>query len=170
MGLMDILGGLMGGKKKKAGMNLPGMGGGGGSMGGLESMLPGGLGSLMGGNGGLLKMLLPMLMGGGALGKMGGLGGLMGMLNKGGLGGKANSWVGTGPNEDITPDELESALGADTIDEMAREAGVSRDEARSGLASMLPKVINEVTPKGAVPSTGDLGGLIKGLDLKKLLG
>ncbi len=163
MGLMDILGGLMGGKKKQA---APTSGG----LGGLESMLPGGLGALMGGNGGMLKMLLPLLLGSGALGNLGGLGGLLGKLKQGGLGAKADSWVGTGDNHEVTGDELENALGKDTVAKMAAEAGIGHDEAKTGLAKMLPKLVNEVTPNGSVPSTSDLGSLVKGLDLSKLMG
>lgn len=167
MGLMDLLGGLLGGKRKGRGRAASE-----GPLGGLDSMLPGGLGALTGGKGGLLKVLLPMLLGGGAGKAMGGLGGLGGMLDgltKGGLGGKVNSWVGTGANEDVTPDELEAALGRDKVADIARQAGVSHEEARSGLAGMLPKLIDQVTPGGSVPDAAGLGQLVKGLDLQSLL-
>jgi uncharacterized protein YidB (DUF937 family) len=128
-------------------------------------MIPG-LGAMGGAQGGLLKVLLPMLMGGGA----GGLGGMLGKLTQGGLGGKVNSWVGPDANEDVSEDELESALGRDEIGRIAKEAGVSHDEARTGLASMLPKVVNGLTPSGSIPNPADLGSIAKGLDLKRLLG
>lgn len=160
MGIMDMIGGLLGGKKKggaqSGGMNLPG---------GIE--LPGGLSSLVGGNGGLLKALLPMLAGGGALG---GLGGLLSKFNQSGQAGKAQSWVGTGANESIQPDEVEQALGTDQVAKLAAEAGVSHDEAKSGLAVLLPGLVDKLTPGGQVPDVGQLGGLIKGLDVSKLLG
>ena len=162
MGLMDIIGGLL---KKKGGASSPG---GSGLPGGIE--LPGGLSNLAGGQGGLLKMLLPMLLGGGALKGMGGLGGLLGKLQKGGLGSKTQSWVSTGPNEAVEPDELEQALGKDAVASMAAEAGVSHDEAKSGLAAMLPGLVDKLTPDGSVPGADKLGGLVKGLDLSKLLG
>lgn len=167
MGLMDIVGGLLGKKKKGGAIDL---GGGAGAIklpGGIE--LPGNLAELAGGNAGLLKVLLPMLMGGGALGGLGGLGGLLGKLQAGGLGGKAQSWVGTGANEAVDPDELEGALGADTVSQIAAEAGVSRDEAKGGLAAMLPKLIDNVTPGGQLPGGDQLAGLLKGLDLGKVL-
>ncbi|MCC6434522.1 MAG: DUF937 domain-containing protein [Acidimicrobiales bacterium] len=165
---MDIVGGLLGKKKKGGTIDL---GGGAGAIklpGGIE--LPGNLAELAGGNAGLLKVLLPMLMGGGALGgKLGGLGGLLGKLQEGGLGGKAQSWVGTGANQPVDPDELEGALGADTVSQIAAEAGVSREEAKGGLASMLPKLIDNVTPGGALPGGDQLAGMLKGLDLSKVL-
>jgi uncharacterized protein YidB (DUF937 family) len=160
MGLMDMIGGLFGRKDKNGGgASLPG---------GIQ--LPAGLSNLTGGGGGLLKVLLPMLAGGGALGGLGGLGGLLGKLTQGGLGAKTQSWVGTGPNESVHPDELEGALGTDTVAKIASEAGVSHEEAKSGLASMLPGLVDKLTPGGSVPGADKLGGLIKGLDVSKLLG
>jgi uncharacterized protein YidB (DUF937 family) len=114
----------------------------------------------------LLDSLLPMLLKGGALG---GLGGLIAKFSKAGLGHKADSWVSTGPNQPLEPHEVENALGADTINDLASKAGVSNDAAKGGLASMLPKLIDQLTPGGSVPG-GGLGKLAKGLDFSKILG
>ena len=113
----------------------------------------------------LMDALLPMLLKGGAIG---GLGGLLGKFTSAGLGGKANSWVGTGDNEALDPDEVEQALGADEVDRIAREAGVSRDEAKSGLASMIPGLVDKVSPGGSLP-TGNLGKTMKGFDFDSIL-
>lgn len=159
MGLMDVVGGLLGGKKKKGGAaaSLPG---------GIE--LPAGLSNLLGGNGNLLKVLLPLLAGG--AGGLGGLGGLLSKFNQSGHGSKAQSWVSTGANEPISPDEVEQALGADQVAKLAADAGVSHDEAKSGLATMLPGLVDKLTPGGNLPDAGQIGGLIKGLDLGKIFG
>jgi uncharacterized protein YidB (DUF937 family) len=159
---MDIVGGLL---KKKGGRAPAG-----------SSSLPGGLqipglDSLGGAQGGILKALLPMILGAaGGKAAGGGLGDLLGKLTQGGLGGKAQSWVSTGPNEPVDPDELEQALGADTVSKLATDAGVSHAEAKSGLASMLPGLVDKLTPGGSVPGGDQLGNLVKGLDLGKLLG
>ena len=160
MGLMDMIGGLL---KKKGGSSASGAS----SPAGMQ--LPAGLSALAGGQGGLLKALLPMLMGGGALGGLGGLGGLLGKLTQGGLGAKTQSWVSTGANESVEPDEIEQALGSDNVAKLAQEAGVSHDEAKSGLASMLPGLVDKLTPGGSIPGADQLGGLVKGLDLSKLM-
>jgi uncharacterized protein YidB (DUF937 family) len=161
MGIMDMIGGLLGGKKKGGAQS----GGGGVSLpGGIE--LPAGLSNLIGGNGNLLKVLLPMLAGGG--GALGGLGGLLSKFNQSGQGSKAQSWVGTGANESIHPDEVEQALGTDQVAKLAAEAGVSHEEAKSGLAALLPGLVDKLTPGGQLPDAGQLGGLIKGLDVGKL--
>jgi uncharacterized protein YidB (DUF937 family) len=114
----------------------------------------------------ILDSLLPMLAGGGALG---GLSGLIGKFSGAGLGAKANSWVGTGPNEALEPHEVGAALGDDTINKLAQQSGKSTDEVKGGLASMLPNLVNGLTPGGSVPG-GGLGKMMKGLDFSKILG
>jgi uncharacterized protein YidB (DUF937 family) len=114
----------------------------------------------------LMDTLLPMLLKGGAIG---GLGALLGKFTSAGLGGKANSWVGTGDNEPLDPDEVEQALGSDEVDRIAREAGISRNEAKDGLASMIPGLVDKASPGGSLP-TGNLGEMMKDLDFGSILG
>ena len=113
----------------------------------------------------LMDALLPTLMKQGA---GGGLGGLLGMFTGAGLGSKANSWVGTGDNEALEADEVEHALGASEIDRIATEAGVSRDEAKSGLAGMIPGLVDKLSPGGSLP-TGPLNKAMKGFDFGAIL-
>lgn len=113
----------------------------------------------------LMDALLPMLFKGGAIGS---LGGLLGKFTSAGLGGKANSWVGTGDNEALEPDEVEQALGADDLNRIANQAGVSRHDAKGGLASMIPSLVDNVSPGGSLP-TGSLGKSMKGLDFDSIL-
>lgn len=110
----------------------------------------GGLGGLGGGLGGLLGGLLA----GGAAGSVlsGGLGDLLKQFEQNGQSETANSWVGNGPNKDISPKDLESALGADQISALSSQTGLSRDDLLSGLAQQLPNVINHLTPEGRVPT------------------
>ena len=114
----------------------------------------------------LMDSLLPMLLKGGALG---GLGGLVGKFTGAGLGDKANSWVGGGDNEPLDADEVEAALGSDQIDQIAQQAGVSRDEAKGGLADMIPGLVDKLSPGGSLP-TGNLASSMKGFDFKSILG
>jgi uncharacterized protein YidB (DUF937 family) len=132
------------------------------------------LGSLLGKFGGKMKTgnplidaVLPMIMGGGALG---GLGGIMGKFSGAGLGDKAASWQGTGANAEISGDEVESALGSGAIGDIAAKAGMSHDEAKGGLAKLLPGLVDQMTPGGSMPSAGGLGKLAKGLDIGALKG
>jgi uncharacterized protein YidB (DUF937 family) len=124
---------------------------GGGLGGGLGDLLRGGLGgSLGGGLGGLLA--------GGAAGSIisGGLGDLLKQFQQSGHGDAANSWVSPGPNKQISPGDLASALGADQINTLASQTGMSRDELLAGLSQHLPDVINHLTPNGRLPSENEV--------------
>lgn len=120
----------------------------GGDLGGL---LNGGLGNLLqGGLGGLLA--------GGAAGSVlsGGLNDLLGHLQQNGQGDVAKSWVSNGPNHAISPDDLASALGADRINALTAQTGMSRDELLAGLSEHLPEVVNQLTPHGRVPTEHEI--------------
>jgi uncharacterized protein YidB (DUF937 family) len=123
----------------------------------------GGLGNILGqmmgggaqpGGGGLGGMLGGML--GGAAGGAGGLGGLLQQMANTGYGEHAQSWVGTGQNLPIGPDDLQQILGRDGIAQIARQAGVSEADASQGLSALLPEVVNHVTPGGEVPDVDSL--------------
>ncbi len=128
----------------------------GGSMGG-------GLGGSLGGSlGDVLKGGLGGLLAGGAAGSVisGGLGDLLKQLQQGGQGEAANSWVSNGPNKQISPGDLANALGADQLNALSAQSGLSRDELLSGLSQHLPEVINHLTPDGRLPTESELSGQI----------
>jgi outer membrane protein OmpA-like peptidoglycan-associated protein/uncharacterized protein YidB (DUF937 family) len=82
-------------------------------------------------------------------------GGLVGFINRfkqAGLGDLVSSWISTGANQPLTENQLESALGIDTIGRLASKSGISNTLATTALAYMIPKVIDYLTPNGAVPS------------------
>jgi uncharacterized protein YidB (DUF937 family) len=113
----------------------------------------GGLGDLLrGGLGGLLA--------GGAAGSVisGGLGDLLKQFQQGGQGDTANSWVGKGENKPIAPGDLANALGADQINSLASQSGLSRDELLRGLSQYLPQVIDHLTPEGRLPTEKEVSG------------
>jgi uncharacterized protein YidB (DUF937 family) len=102
-----------------------------------------------------------------SVGDAGGLGGLLGAFQSKGLGDLAASWVGTGQNRSISPDQVASVLGNDTLSQFASKAGIGLDEAGPALAALLPMLVDRTTPKGQVPDAttleGSLGGLLSGL-------
>ncbi len=126
------------------------------------SPAPGGAGGGLGGSlgGGGLGGLLGGVLAGGAAGSIlsGGLGDVLKQLQQGGQGEAANSWVSEGPNKQISPGDLANALGADQIDHMMSQSGLSREELLSGLSQQLPEVINHLTPDGRLPSGEELAG------------
>ncbi len=115
----------------------------------------GGLGGMLGD---LMKSPIGSALGGvlagGAAGSVlsGGLGDLLKQLQQGGQTETANSWVGTGPNKQISANDLASALGPDQINTISAQTGLSRDELLANLAKQLPEIINQLTPNGRLPT------------------
>ena len=124
-------------------------------------------GQLLGGasQGGLMEQVLGLINNP----QTGGLGGLIEMFKSKGLGDAVSSWISTGENQPVSGDQITSALGSDTIQEIAQKLGISGTDASSGLAALLPQIIDKLTPDGTVPE-GDL--LEQGLSIlkQKLLG
>ena len=107
--------------------------------------------------GGLLKGGLGGLLASGAAGSVlsGGLGSLLEQFQKSGKGQTASSWVGKGPNEDISEGDLAKSIGLDDLDVLSKHTGISRNDLLSGLASELPTAINEMTPNGRLPTAAE---------------
>ena len=80
-----------------------------------------------------------------------GLGELVDHFRQNGQGTTANSWVQTGPNKPINDTEVERALGPDLIDNLVKQTGLSRADLLSRLASVLPDVVDNMTPEGRLP-------------------
>ncbi|RNC73257.1 MAG: DUF937 domain-containing protein [Desulfuromonadales bacterium] len=118
------------------------------------------LGGAGGETSGLLKGVMEML----GSGQAGGLQGLVQSFQQKGLGDIISSWVGTGQNLPISPDQMKEGLGSDLIQNLAAKAGVSPEEASAKLAEHLPGFIDKLTPDGTIPE----GGLLeKGLEFLK---
>jgi uncharacterized protein YidB (DUF937 family) len=116
------------------------------------------------------------LMGGGASSAIGGLGGkdlssvvtallgqggtqlpaLLERFHAGGLGNLAQSWVGKGVNLPLRTDQVNSVLGSDAISGIAAKLGISTDQAASKVATVLPQVVDKLTPDGVVPDPAAL--------------
>jgi uncharacterized protein YidB (DUF937 family) len=115
----------------------------------------GGLGGLLsGGLGGLLQSPLGGLLAGGAAGSVlsGGLNDLLKQFQQSGQSDIAQSWIGTGPNKEISPEDLSKALGEDRIKTLMAHSGMSRDELLAGLSEQLPQVVDKLTPNGRLPT------------------
>lgn len=94
----------------------------------------------------------------------GGINGLVQQFTSQGLGHVISSWISTGKNLPISPEQLQSVLGSDQVKEIAAKAGVSPQVAQGGLAQLLPQLIDHMTPNGEVPQ-GDL--MSRGMELLK---
>ena len=138
MGILDgILGSVLGGSS---------------NAGPLQSIL----GSVLGGGqaqqqqqGGLGGALGGMLGGGGA---GGGLGGLLGQFQQAGLGHVAQSWVGNGANQQVSPDQLHQVFGDQQVNQWSQQTGMPKQDLLSQLSQYLPHAVDRMTPQGQVPA------------------
>ena len=80
--------------------------------------------------------------------KHGGLQGIVAQFQKQGLGPTIQSWIGTGENLPITPDQVHQALGSDTIQQLAAKLGIPPDQLEAKLSQILPQAIDKMTPDG----------------------
>lgn len=89
----------------------------------------------------------------GLIEKHGGLQGLVKQFEDQGLGATVRSWVGTGANQAITPEQVHQALGSDTVKNIAAKFGLSSDDLANKLAKVLPQAVDRLTPGGTIPKT-----------------
>ncbi len=114
----------------------------------------GGVGSF--GAGGLLGGLAGMI---GGLGGAGALSGLMRQFEQTGYGEHARSWIGGGENEPIQPEQVETVLGGQTLNELARRFQIPIEQLKAELAAALPEAVDQLTPRGKLPSDAELAKL-----------
>jgi uncharacterized protein YidB (DUF937 family) len=121
-------------------------------MSGLDDIL-GGLTGGQGGGGSGLSALMPVLAG---VLASGGLSKIMGGLKANGLTSEAESWVGTGANKPVSGRQMEQAVGQEQMKEIAKQLGVSEEQAADAVAKALPEVVDKVSPDGKLPADQDL--------------
>lgn len=100
----------------------------------------------------------------------GGLSGLLQTLQQGGLAEAAKSWVSTGQNLPVSAEQIQSALGNDTVKNLAAQLGLNTEQMSGHLAELLPQVVDKLTPNGSIPSEGNLVSMGMELLKGKLLG
>ena len=107
---------------------------------------------------GLFDGLLGGLVGGemattinGLIERHGGVQGIVHQLQQQGLGETVKSWVGTGANQPISPDQVHQAFGQGVIAELAAKAGLNPQELAQKLSQFLPQAIDRLTPGGVIP-------------------
>jgi len=151
MGLLDIVGGMMGGQ---------GGAGGAGGLGDLAAQLgQGGQGSPGGGQAELIRMVLAMLANDG---QGGGLAALVQKFQAAGMGEQMNSWVGSGQNLPVSPEQVGSVFGPDPMSQMAERMGLSTGDLSAQMSQVLPQAVDHFTPGGQMPEggLGNLGDLL----------
>src|SRR4029077_3742904 len=114
----------------------------------LSSELSSALGGAAGSHPGLLAHVLDLVNNP----STGGLTGLVQAFHDQGLGAIVASWIGTGPTQPITADQISKVLGPERIQLIATKLGVAPETESTQLATVLPGLINHLAPNVSVPS------------------
>jgi len=91
---------------------------------------------------------------------LGGLGGLFKQFQQNGFGDAVDSWINTGPNKAVAPDQISNALGPDVIDALVQRTGLSKDQVSQILSQVLPNAVDQLTPNGRLPTQQEIARLI----------
>jgi uncharacterized protein YidB (DUF937 family) len=90
----------------------------------------------------------------GILEKHGGLQGVVSEFERNGLGTTVRSWVGTGPNQPISPEDVHRVLGPDLLQQLSQKSGLSVQDLAQKLSQVLPQAVDKMTPDGTIPKAG----------------
>ena len=102
------------------------------------------------------------LLGGASVGSVmsGGLRDLIERFKQNGQGHAADSWVSTGPNQQLRSDQIEQAIGPEVLNTLSQHTGLSREELLSRLTRDLPAAVDKFTPAGRLPTEDEAARLI----------
>jgi uncharacterized protein YidB (DUF937 family) len=87
----------------------------------------------------------------GIIEKHGGVQGIVNEFEKNGLGATVKSWVGTGPNDPVSPADVHRVLGPDLLQQLSARSGLPVQELVDKLAQLLPQAVDRLTPDGTIP-------------------
>lgn len=95
--------------------------------------------------------------------QVGGIAGLQQMFQQGGLGHIVSSWIGTGQNLPISASQLQNVLHGGALQQAAQQSGMDTSQLTGLMATLLPHLVNHLTPNGQVPDAGALQKMLSGL-------
>ena len=84
-------------------------------------------------------------------GDQGGLSAIVAKLQQAGFGDQVKSWIGNGQNLPISAQQLQEALGSDTVKQLAAKFGIPIDQLSTVLAQLLPPAVDRASPNGTLP-------------------
>lgn len=87
----------------------------------------------------------------GIIERSGGLPLLVRRFERNGFGSTIQSWIGTGPNQPISPEDLARALGPDLLQTISEKTGISVRVLSEKIAEILPQAVDKLTPGGTLP-------------------
>jgi uncharacterized protein YidB (DUF937 family) len=94
--------------------------------------------------------------------QVGGLAGLQSMFQHVGLGNIVSSWIGSGPNLPVSGSQLQNVLHGSALEQAAQQHGLDPTQLAGMMSTLLPHLVNHLTPNGQVPDASSLSQLLKG--------
>jgi len=94
--------------------------------------------------------------------QVGGIAGLQHMFQQGGLGGVISSWISNGPNPPVSASQLQNVLHSGALQQAAQQHGLDPSVLTGAMASLLPHLVDKLTPNGQVPDASALQQMLKG--------
>lgn len=98
--------------------------------------------------------------------QVGGIAGLQRMFQQGGLGNIVSSWIGTGQNLPVSASQLQHVLHSGALQQAAQQSGMDPSQLTGMMATLLPHLVNHLTPNGQVPDASALQKMLSGLSAK----
>ena len=158
--LSSVLGGLGGGQQQQ-------------SQGGLGGVLGSVLGGLTGGQqqapqgqasgfnaSSLLVAVVPLVLA--WIQQNGGLQGALAKLQGAGLGGQVQSWVDPSKgNGTVDVSQIQSLFGGQQVEQVAQQANVPTNEVYGAISTVLPQIIDSLTPQGDATDHNEANGDIQ---------
>jgi uncharacterized protein YidB (DUF937 family) len=95
--------------------------------------------------------------------QVGGLAGLQNMFQQGGLGNIISSWIGTGQNLPVSASQLQNVLHGGPLQQAAQQAGMDPSQLTGMMSSLLPNLVDKMTPNGQLPDASALQKMLQGL-------
>ena len=95
--------------------------------------------------------------------QVGGLAGLQSMFQQGGLGHIMSSWIGNGANLPVSANQLQNVLHGDALQQAAQQAGMDNSQFTNMMSTLLPHLVDKVSPNGQLPDASALQQMLKGL-------
>lgn len=95
--------------------------------------------------------------------QVGGIAGLQQMFQQGGLGNIVSSWLSNGQNLPISANQLQNVIHSDTLNQVAQQHGFDPAQLTGMMATLLPDLVDKLTPNGEVPDSNSLQSMLKGL-------
>jgi uncharacterized protein YidB (DUF937 family) len=95
--------------------------------------------------------------------QVGGIAGLQEMFQQGGLGEVFSSWVSSGQNLPVSSDALENVLHSGALRQAAESAGIDPNQLTGMMSTLLPHLVDKLTPNGQIPDASALESMLRGL-------